>query len=77
MRIKLQGFIVIDHMDKFPQARKELAELAASGKLKATETIVPGGLKVAEETLVALYSGINQGKLIVELKNPKESPSKL
>jgi NADPH-dependent curcumin reductase CurA len=33
---------------------------------------VKGGLKVAEETLVALYKGINTGKLIVELKNPEE-----
>ncbi|RSL97321.1 hypothetical protein CDV31_013086 [Fusarium ambrosium] len=77
MRIKLQGFIVLDHVKDYPRARAELAGWIAEGKLKKTETIVKGGLKVAEQALVDLYKGINTGKMIVEIKNPNESPSKL
>lgn len=63
MRIKVQGFIVLDHMEHFPRARKELAQWFAEGKLKKNETIVKGGLKIAEQALVDLYKGINTGKL--------------
>ena len=61
----------------FPAARAELAQWIAEGKLKKTETVVRGGPKVAEQALVDLYKGINTGKLIVEIKNHNETPSKL
>ncbi|KAJ4269513.1 hypothetical protein NW762_001174 [Fusarium torreyae] len=77
MRIKMQGFIVLDHVKEWPAARAELAKWIAEGKLKKTETVVEGGLKVAQQALVDLYKGINTGKLIVEIKNPNETPSKL
>ncbi|KAM0194190.1 hypothetical protein ACHAPA_005129 [Fusarium lateritium] len=77
MRIKMQGFIVLDHVKEFGTARAELAQWIAEGKLKKTETVVRGGLKVAEQALVDLYKGINTGKLIVEIKNHNETPSKL
>src|SRR5438552_3407288 len=41
-RLKLQGFIVSEHMDVWPQALKELGTLVASGKLKYRETIAQG-----------------------------------
>ncbi|KAF4976774.1 hypothetical protein FZEAL_6607 [Fusarium zealandicum] len=89
MRIKMQGFIVLDHQKDFAKARAELSQWIADGKLKKSETIVKGGLKIAEQALVDLYKGINTGtsiqchygnddcKLIVEIKDPNESPSKL
>lgn len=77
MRIKMQGFIVFDYEKQYPQARKDLAQWLGEGKLKKTEHILKGGLKVAEQGLVDLYKGINTGKLLVEIKNPSESPSKL
>ncbi|KAM5345848.1 hypothetical protein ACJ41O_011709 [Fusarium nematophilum] len=77
MRIRMQGFIVLDHAKDFPKARAELAGWIEEGKLKKSETIVKGGLKKAEQALVDLYNGINTGKLIVEIKDPNESPSKL
>ena len=61
MRIKLQGFIVLDHKAHFPEGRKELSAWMAEGKLKKSETIIKGGLKNAEQALVDLYKGINQG----------------
>uniref|UniRef100_L2G3I5 Nadp-dependent leukotriene b4 12-hydroxydehydrogenase n=1 Tax=Colletotrichum fructicola (strain Nara gc5) TaxID=1213859 RepID=L2G3I5_COLFN len=73
MRIKMQGFIVFDFIKEYPQARKELAQWLEEGKLKRKETIIKGGLKAAEQALVDLYKGINTGKLIVEIKNPKDA----
>ncbi|KAE8376668.1 hypothetical protein BDV26DRAFT_265147 [Aspergillus bertholletiae] len=77
MRAKMEGFIVVDHMDRWGEARAELASWIKEGKLKTTETIVKGGLKVAEQTLLDIFKGINRGKLMLELKNPDESPLKL
>lgn len=72
MRIRMEGFIVIDHAAKFPEAFKQLATWLEEGKLKRKETVVKGGLKVAEEALLHLFEGKNTGKLIVEVKNPEE-----
>lgn len=77
MRAKMQGFIVTDHMDRWREARTELASWIKERKLKTTETIVKGGLKVAEQTLMDLFKGVNQGKLMLEVKDPDESPLKL
>ena len=77
MRIKVEGFIITDHVASWPKARKELSQWMAEGKLKKSETIVKGGLEAAEETLVGLFNGVNQGKLMVEVKDPNETQSKL
>jgi NADPH-dependent curcumin reductase CurA len=77
MRIRMQGFIVMDHADKYADARRDLAKWIEEGKLKTTETIIKGGLRAAETGLIDLYKGVNTGKLIVEIKNPDENPSKL
>jgi NADPH-dependent curcumin reductase CurA len=61
MRIRMQGFVVFDFEDKYPQARKELAQWLSEGKLKRKETIVKGGISKAEEALVGLFAGKNIG----------------
>jgi NADPH-dependent curcumin reductase CurA len=61
MRIRMEGFIVFDYAKQFPQARKELAQWLAEGKLKRKETVVQGGLANAEQALVDLYKGMNTG----------------
>lgn len=77
MRIRMEGFIVFDHREHFPKARAELGKWLTEGKLKKGETIIKGGLKVADQALVDLYRGVNTGKLLVEVKNHNETPSKL
>lgn len=71
-RIRMEGFIVFDFIKEYPAARKQLAQWLAEGKLKRQETVVKGGLKVAEQALVDLFKGGNTGKLLVEVKSPKE-----
>lgn len=65
-RLKLQGFIVSEHMDLWPQALKELGGLVAGGKLKYRETVADG-LDAAPEAFLGLLKGKNFGKQLVKL----------
>jgi NADPH-dependent curcumin reductase CurA len=62
MRIRMEGFIVFDYEKQFPEARKELTQWLAEGKIKRKEFIVKGGLAVADKALVDLYKGVNTGE---------------
>ncbi|MDE2042502.1 MAG: NADP-dependent oxidoreductase, partial [Alphaproteobacteria bacterium] len=65
-RVRLQGFIVTDHMEHWPKAMAELGEVVASGTLKYHETIAQG-LASAPEAFVGLLKGKNLGKQLVKL----------
>ncbi len=65
-RLKVQGFIVSEHMEVWPQALAELGALVASGKLKARESIAQG-LESAPEAFLGLLKGKNFGKQLVKL----------
>ncbi len=66
MRVLLQGFIVTEHMEHFPQGLSELGNLVASGQLKYRETIAQG-LEAAPEAFIGLLKGKNFGKQLVKL----------
>ncbi len=65
-RIRMEGFIVSDHMDLWPKAIGELAALAAARKLVWRETI-RDGLENAPQALVDLLKGENFGKMLVRV----------
>jgi NADPH-dependent curcumin reductase len=65
-RLLLQGFIVSEHMEHWPEALNELGNLVASGKLKYRESIAQG-IESAPEAFLGLLSGRNFGKQIVKL----------
>lgn len=65
-RLKVQGFIVSEHMEVWPEALKELGNLVATGKLKARESIAEG-LEAAPEAFLGLLKGRNFGKQLVRL----------
>ncbi|KAK1829363.1 hypothetical protein QBC39DRAFT_135027 [Podospora conica] len=73
MRIKMQGFIVLDHVDEYAEARKQLAQWLSEGKIKRKETLIKGGLKNVEEAFECLFKGKNIGKLLLEVKAPEEA----
>ncbi|KHN97078.1 Alcohol dehydrogenase superfamily, zinc-type [Metarhizium album ARSEF 1941] len=77
MRVKIQGFIVTDHMDLWPQARQEIAQWVGQGKLTSAVSIVEGGLDVVDKTLASLYNGSNTGKLLVKVKDVSDPPAEL
>ncbi|KAF2874893.1 hypothetical protein BDV95DRAFT_486579 [Massariosphaeria phaeospora] len=77
MRIRMQGFIVFDYAEKYPEARKQLAQWLEEGKLKRKQTVVEGGLANAEQALVDLFKGANTGKLLVEVAKPEDGKARL
>jgi NADPH-dependent curcumin reductase CurA len=65
-RLRLEGFIVSEHMDAWPEALKELGTMVATGKLKYRETVAQG-LESAPEAFMGLLKGRNFGKQLVKL----------
>jgi NADPH-dependent curcumin reductase CurA len=65
-RLKLQGFIVSEHMSLWPGALKELGGLVATGKLKYRESVAHG-IAAAPEAFLGLLKGRNFGKQLVKL----------
>jgi hypothetical protein len=65
-RLKLQGFIVSEHMQIWPQALNELGTLVGSGKLKFRESVADG-LAAAPEAFLGLLKGRNFGKQLVKI----------
>ncbi len=65
-RLKIEGFIVSEHMDVWPEALKELGTMVATGKLKARETVAQG-IEAAPEAFLGLLKGKNFGKQLVKL----------
>jgi len=64
--VTIQGFLVSNYVDRFPEGIEGMSELLRSGKVTFSEDIVDG----FENTLVAfhkLFDGSNQGKLILRL----------
>ncbi len=65
-RMKVEGFIVSEHMDVWPEALNELGTLVATGKLKYRETVAQG-LAAAPEAFLGMLKGRNFGKQLVKL----------
>lgn len=65
-RLKVQGFIVSEHMEVWPEALKELGTLVATGQLRPRESVVEGIVAVPEAFL-GMLKGRNFGKQLVKL----------
>jgi NADPH-dependent curcumin reductase CurA len=65
-RLKVQGFIVSEHMEVWPEALKELGTLIGSGKFRPRETVAQG-VEAAPEAFLGLLKGKNFGKQLVKL----------
>jgi NADPH-dependent curcumin reductase CurA len=65
-RLKLEGFIVSEHMDIWPEALRDLGTQVATGKLKYRESVAQG-LAAAPEAFIGLLKGRNFGKQLVKL----------
>ncbi|MBA2960787.1 MULTISPECIES: NADP-dependent oxidoreductase [Ramlibacter] len=65
-RMRVEGFIVSEHMEVWPEALKELGTLVGSGRLRPRETIAQG-LEAAPEAFLGLLKGRNFGKQLVQL----------
>lgn len=65
-RVKLQGFIVTDHLARWQEARDHLIRWVNEGKVRYRETVVEGFDRVPEAFL-GLFRGDNIGKLVVKV----------
>ncbi|MCC6212355.1 MAG: NADP-dependent oxidoreductase [Burkholderiales bacterium] len=65
-RVRVQGLIVFDWLERYPEGNKALQELAAAGKLKTRESVLEG-IEQAPRGLVGLLKGENFGKQLVKL----------
>ncbi|HEY0878684.1 MAG TPA: NADP-dependent oxidoreductase [Zeimonas sp.] len=65
-RLRVEGFIVSEHMDVWPTALRELAQRVTDGTLRYRETIAHG-LENAPDAFLGLLAGRNVGKQLVAL----------
>jgi hypothetical protein len=65
-RLKVQGFIVSEHMEVWPKALQELGTLVGTGKLRPRESVAQG-LESAPEAFLGMLKGRNFGKQLVKL----------
>ena len=66
MRIRMQGFIVSDYMDRGAEFYADMGAMVAGGKLKREET-VHDGLDAMPDAFLGLFSGGNRGKMLVRV----------
>jgi NADPH-dependent curcumin reductase CurA len=67
-RAKMEGFIVSDYKDQYPQATKAMSQWLSTGQIKSKESIVQGDLDLFPPTFLKLFHGENLGKLILALE---------
>ena len=65
-RLTVEGFIVSEHMEVWPQALQELGTLVGSGKLRPRESVAEG-LEAAPQAVLGMLKGRNFGKQLVKL----------
>jgi NADPH-dependent curcumin reductase CurA len=64
--VTLQGFTVLDYLDRFAEGIGQLAQWVMAGELKYREEVVDG-LDNVLPTFLRLFDGSNQGKLVIRL----------
>jgi NADPH-dependent curcumin reductase CurA len=65
-RLRLQGYIISDHFDRFGEFAHEAAEWVRDGRLRYRETIVEG-IENAPRAFLGLFHGENIGKMLVKV----------
>jgi NADPH-dependent curcumin reductase CurA len=65
-RARMEGFLILDYLDRFPEAQARMAGWVMEGRIQHREHLVDG-LEHAGDALNLLFSGGNTGKVIVRL----------
>ena len=65
-RARVQGFLILDHQHRYPEAVAKLAEWVRDGRIRYQEHILPG-IEHAPAAINMLYTGQNTGKLLVQV----------
>jgi len=65
-RLIMQGFIVMDYMERRNEALRDLQSWVASGKLRVQEDVIEG-LENTPKALIGLLAGENRGKRMIKV----------
>jgi NADPH-dependent curcumin reductase CurA len=65
-RLRLQGYIISDHYDRFPEFLERAREWVRDGRLRYQETVVEG-IENAPRAFLGLLRGENVGKMLVKV----------
>jgi NADPH-dependent curcumin reductase len=68
-RLRIEGFIVLDYLRRYPEAINSLVPWMIEGKLKYRLDVVDG-LENAATAVKRLYTGENKGKLVIAVAPP-------
>lgn len=72
-RVKMQGFIIFDFKDRYPEAMDRLVTLHKQGKVKAKLHVVDTGIDGCVEALKSVFAGENTGRLVVRVGQSNQS----
>ncbi|KZT55907.1 alcohol dehydrogenase [Calocera cornea HHB12733] len=72
-RARMEGFLFMDYEARFPEGMRELAGMLGRGELKRKFHVVEG-VEKAPEALELLYTGGNEGKLVVKVGEQEIKP---
>ena len=65
-RVLMQGFIISDHMKRYPEFLAEVGGWLKAGRIRYEETVV-NGIDGAVKAFLGLFAGDNTGKMVVRL----------
>ena len=65
-RARMEGIVVFDYAERFPQAIGEMAPYLKDGRMKSREDVV-AGIDTFPDTLLKLFRGENFGKLVLQV----------
>jgi NADPH-dependent curcumin reductase CurA len=68
-RVRMQGFITVDYLDRMGEAQAALMEWVFGGKIKYRED-VQRGFENIPQTFLRLFSGDNRGKQLLQIAEP-------
>ena len=69
-RAKMEGFIVLDYLDRFPEAINHLSKWVEDKEITYLEDIQEG-IENAPDTLIRLFTGQNFGKQLLKIADPE------
>jgi NADPH-dependent curcumin reductase len=65
-RARIQGFLILDHVRRYPEALRELENWMRNGQIRYREDILDG-LEQAPGAIAGLYRGENLGKRLIRI----------
>jgi NADPH-dependent curcumin reductase CurA len=62
----MQGFLIFDHVQRYPEALRELESWVRNGQIRYQEDLLDG-IERAPGSIAGLYRGENLGKRLIRI----------